>query len=146
MKLRSRLKPLVDVPTVASGDIAFNLIVFFLICASAGTTTGRRQDLPKAEAKKDTKQRSENVELALARGQVRVDGQPVKMEQLAATLKKKLTGRKRPEDRVVVVKSVGDVPYQWWIEATVAVEQAGGVVTLQIEETRSGTAAGGGKP
>lgn len=140
MKLRSRLTPLVDVPTVASGDIAFNLIVFFLICAAQGTTTGRPQDVPKAEPEKTKERQSENIELALARGQVRVNGEPVKMERLVPVLQSKLAGKKRPADRVVVVKSVGDVPYQWWIEATVAVERAGGVVTLQVEETRTGAA------
>jgi len=141
MRLRSRLAPLVDVPTVASGDIAFNLIIFFLISASQGTTTGRPQELPKAEAQKTKEQQTENIELALARGQVRVNGEPVKIDRLAAALKAKLAGKKRAGDRVVVVKSVGDVPYQWWIQATTAVEQAGGLVTLQIEETRTGAAA-----
>ena len=47
-----------------------------------------------------------------------------------------LTGKSRPEDRVVVVKSRPEVPYHHWITATSLIEEAGGIITIQREEER----------
>jgi len=37
----------------------------------------------------------------------------------------------------VVLKSRKDVPYERWINVTGLIEQAGGVVTLQLEEEQA---------
>ena len=42
-------KLLVEPPASATGDIAFNLIVFFLVCASVQPDSGRRQTVPRSE-------------------------------------------------------------------------------------------------
>ena len=55
MKLK-RGKLLVDPPTSASSDIAFILIIFFLVCASVQPETGLAQDLPQTEAKEEKRE------------------------------------------------------------------------------------------
>ena len=52
MKLK-RGKMLIDPPASASSDIAFILIIFFLVCAAIQPETGLAQILPKTEEKKD---------------------------------------------------------------------------------------------
>ena len=47
-----------------------------------------------------------------------------------------LAGKTRKEDLMVVLKSNKDTPYQHWIRVTGLIEQAGGIVALQLEETR----------
>ena len=49
MKERQRRKLLVEPPASATGDIAFNLIIFFLVCASVQPDSGREQVLPRSE-------------------------------------------------------------------------------------------------
>ena len=49
MKVRRSTKLLVEPSAVTTGDIAFNLIVFFLVCASAAPDSGRRQNIPRSE-------------------------------------------------------------------------------------------------
>ena len=39
----------------------------------------------------------------------------------------------RPEDRLVELKSAKDVPFHIWLKVTGAIEEAGGVVTIQVE-------------
>ena len=57
MKIRRRSSNLlVEPPSSATGDIAFNLIVFFLVCASVQPDSGRRQVLPRSE---ETEQKQE---------------------------------------------------------------------------------------
>ena len=138
MKFRRTSKLLVDVPAVASGDIAFNLIVFFLVCASTQPDTGRPQMLPKSEqTQQQQQQQDEHLIVELKRNAVLVNGDPVKTNEVKARVIAKLTGKTRLEDRVVIVKSAKDVPYHNWIEVTSQIEDAGGIITLQLEEDRT---------
>ena len=137
MKFRRSTKLLVDVPAVASGDIAFNLIVFFLVCASTQPDTGRPQMLPKSEQQQQQQQQDEHLIVELKRNAVLVNGDPVKTIEVKARVIAKLTGKTRMEDRVVIVKSAKDVPYHNWIEVTSQIEDAGGIITLQLEEERT---------
>ncbi len=138
MKFRRSTKLLVDVPAVASGDIAFNLIVFFLVCASTQPDTGRSQILPKSEqTQQQQEQQDEHLTVDIKRTAILINGDPVKMTEIKARVKAKLAGKSRPEDRVVIVKSADDVPYHAWIEVTSQIEDAGGIITLQLEEERT---------
>ncbi|MHC4167501.1 MAG: biopolymer transporter ExbD, partial [Planctomycetota bacterium] len=60
----------------------------------------------------------------------------VPSEELESRIRAGLRGRSRPDERVVVVKSKPDVPYKHWIDITTRIEDAGGIITLQIEEAR----------
>ena len=136
MKSRRSTKLLVDVPAVASGDIAFNLIVFFLVCASTQPDTGRPQLLPKSDQTQQ-QQQDEHLTVDLKRNAILINGDPVKSNEVKARVKAKLAGKSRPDDRVVIVKSADDVPYHAWIEVTTQIEDAGGIITLQLEEERT---------
>ena len=132
-------KLLVEPAAVATGDIAFNLIVFFLVCASTQPDTGRRQDLPRSEQTKQQEQKSKNIELGLTRTRtvVSLNGDPVKIGELPARLRRLLEGKRLPEDRVVVVKSKPDVPYDHWIATTTLIQDLGASITIQREEERT---------
>lgn len=138
---RALSKLLVEPAAVATGDIAFNLIVFFLVCASSQPDTGRRQDLPASEQTKQAEDRSKHIELALTRqtNVVTVNGEHVRMPDLPQRLKRLLAQTPRSEDKVVVVKSKPDVPYQHWITVTTLVQDAGAIITIQREEERTVT-------
>ena len=138
---RERLtkKLLVEPAAVATGDIAFNLIVFFLVCASTQPDSGKRQDLPRSEQTKQVETKNENIELALTRTRtvVTLNGDPIKTGELPARLRRLLQGKRRPEDRVVVVKSKPDVPYDHWIATTALIQDLGASITIQREEERT---------
>ena len=57
---RRTSKLLVEPAAVATGDIAFNLIVFFLVCASTQPDSGRKQDLPRSEQTKTEQKNAEH--------------------------------------------------------------------------------------
>ena len=71
MKLK-RTKLLVEPPASATSDIAFILIVFFLVCASVEPDKGRAQVLPRAEPEpqKDKQSQTIDVELTKSRGKI----------------------------------------------------------------------------
>ena len=136
MKLR-RNKLLVEPPAGASSDIAFILIVFFLVCASVQPEQGRPQEIPKSEEKTDKQEQSQNPEVELTRTAVILNGDPVANKAFGPRLASILERKERAEDKVVVLKSRKDVPYERWISITGLIEQAGGVVTLQLEEEQA---------
>jgi len=136
LKVRRNRKLLVDPPEAATGDIAFILIVFFLVCASVQPDQGREQNLPRSEEQEEKKNQTKNPTVLIKRGEVDVNDQRIKLAELPLKMSELLRGKERPEDRIVVVKSAKDTPYHFWIQITGQIEQAGGVITLQIEEER----------
>ncbi len=136
MRLRDRTtEQMVEPPAVLLTDIAFNLLIFFVVCASTEPSDGRKQDIPGANKQTSSQQaQTENIEVALTRETVSINGEQTKLPDFLPTMKKLLRNKKKVEERVVLVKSAKDTPYEHWIKITAWVEQAGGVTTLQMEE------------
>ena len=128
MKPQRSTRLLVEPPSSATGDIAFNLIVFFLVCASVQPDSGRRQTLPRSETTSEKKPQTEHVEVLLTRTAATINGDVVRPDQFVPRLKTLLAGKAEPEDKVVVVKSKPEVPYHHWIKYTTLIEEAGGEV------------------
>jgi biopolymer transport protein ExbD len=136
MKVRRSTKLLVEPSSVTTGDIAFNLIVFFLVCASAAPDSGRRQNIPRSETAPQQEKQTQHLEVQLTRTAITLNGDAVLARDFAPRLRRLLAGKPRPEDKVVVVKSRPEVPYHHWIAVTSMVEEAGGIITIQREEER----------
>ncbi len=137
MKIRRRSSNLlIEPPSSATGDIAFNLIVFFLVCASVQPDSGRHQMLPRSEETEQKQEKDKNIEVVVKRQVALVNGDVVPAADFSARMAALLAGKPRPEDKVVVVKSDDDVPYHFWMTVTSQIEDAGGIITLQIEEER----------
>ncbi|MEC9003930.1 MAG: biopolymer transporter ExbD [Planctomycetota bacterium] len=138
MKERRRRKLLAEPPASATGDIAFNLIVFFLVCASVQPDSGREQTLPRSEEEENQQQPAENIKVQLTRDAVYLNGSVMPPADFPGNfrqgLSRALSKATRQSDRVVVVKSKPETPYSYWITITELIEQAGGVVTIQREE------------
>jgi biopolymer transport protein ExbD len=136
---RRENKLLVEPAAVATGDIAFNLIVFFLVCASTQPGSGRKQELPRSEQTKTVEQKANNIEIALTRtvAVVSVNGEPVKMPDLPARLARLLSSKTKPEDKIVVLKAKSDVPYEHWIAVSALIQDQGASITIQREEEQT---------
>ena len=131
MKVRRNTKLLVEPAAVATGDIAFNLIVFFLVCASSQPDGGTKQSIPRSEQQEKTAQETKNIEVRLTRDEQSclVNGDAIPLASLAERVKQLLLGKTRPQDKVIVVRSDAATPYQVWIRATGMIEEAGGSIT-----------------
>ena len=135
MKLR-RPKYLVEAPSSAMNDIAFILIVFFLVCASVEPEDGRSQVIPRSEKNED-QQTSQSTEVGRTPAIVTIDGTPYQLGEFQPRIRQILSQKKTEAERVVVLKSQANVPYQHWIAMTEIIERAGGIVTLLIEEEQT---------
>lgn len=137
MKVASRRKLLVEPPSTAAPDIAFILIVFFLVCASVQPDSGKPQDIPRSEEAKEKENESQNIEISLTENTILVNSETVTMEQVEAKLKQLLAGKEAESDRVVMLKSAKDTSYQRWIDLNTRIERGGGIVTLQLEQQQT---------
>lgn len=136
MKLK-RGKMLIDPPASASSDIAFTLIIFFLVCAAVQPETGLAQVLPKTEEKKEQQEQSKNIEVSITPTSIVLDGSPLQLPEFTRRLNAALQKKTRETDRVVVVKSAPNTPYPIWIRVSQVIEQAGGILTLELESKRT---------
>lgn len=136
MKLR-RGQLLIDPPAASSSDIAFILIIFFLVCASVQPETGLAQTLPRTEAKEEKKEQSKNLEVSITPSSIVLNGSPLQLPAFSQRITTALTAKQRPEDKVVVVKSAPNTPYDQWIRVSQAIAKAGGVITLELESERT---------
>jgi biopolymer transport protein ExbD len=138
MKLRrSANKMLIEPPSVATGDIAFNLLVFFLVCASTQPDAGRKQEIPRSDPQQQQTEQSQNIEVSLTRTTAAINGQQKQATEFLPDLRLLLNAKTKPEDKIVVVKSTKDTPYDQWILYTGWIGEAGGIVTLQMEEEQT---------
>ncbi len=127
---------LTEPPVMGAPDIAFTLIVFFLICASAEPDAGRPQTIPRAE-EEQTRDQPQTIEVSLTPGQVLINGELFGADQVERRLAELLRGTTTDEQRVVTVKSSNDTPYERWIEVTAGIQRAGGIITLRMEAERT---------
>lgn len=135
MKLQ-RGKLLVDPPASASSDIAFILIIFFLVCAAVQPETGVAQVLPKTEEKKDKQDQSKNLEVTITPTSIVLNGSPLQLPEFTQRITVALSQKTRDADKIVTVKSSPDTPYPVWIKVSQAIKQAGGILTLELESER----------
>ena len=135
MKLR-RPKYLVDPPSSSMNDIAFILIVFFLVCASVEPEDGRSQTIPSSE-KNEEQNNAQSIEVGITPSTVTINGTPYQKEQFQEKISQLLIQKETESERIVVVKSQADVSYKDWIAMTEIVEKSGGIVTLLLEEEQT---------
>lgn len=136
MRLK-RGKLLVDPPACASSDIAFTLIIFFLVCAAVQPETGMSQALPKTEEKSEEREQSKNLEVSITPSSIVLNGSPLQLPEFTRRIAAELKTKTREQDRIVVVKSSPDTPYPAWIGVSRAIDSAGGILTLEIESERT---------
>ena len=136
MKLK-RGQVLIDPPASASSDIAFILIIFFLVCASVQPETGLAQNLPQTETKEQKKDQSKNLEVSITPTTIVLNGSPLQLPEFAERITAALATKTRDADRVVLVKSASDTPYDQWIRVSQAIDTAGGILTLELASERT---------
>lgn len=142
MARRSQTPP--EIPLASTADVAFLLLVFFLVAASAGDDRGRNLDLPGIEKNQEQKSEVENFEIKVLPNTIQFNNEELEPDvDLVAFLHEKLEGRTTPEDRVIMMFSDGQVTYQRWNDVFDAIEKAGGIPAPQIEEASGG--GGGGE-
>ena len=133
MKIKRRT-PKVDIPAVAMGDIAFNLLVFFVILAK-GQDDSHLQWTP---AKADNVQSAgySKVSVVIDKDEkVYLNGQPISESNLASQIESNL-GNAPAGDRKVLLKAHKDCTAIRFEPVIEAISQAGGELVHILDDIR----------
>ncbi len=85
MKVKGK-RTTVEIPTASQSDIAFLLIVFFLITASFAVKTGIPLAYPRGDSAPKEVYKQEVLTLHIGKGQLLLGGKPVARDALADAL------------------------------------------------------------
>lgn len=109
MKLRARLRSPGEIPTSSMADIAFLLIIFFMLTAVFVTTRGLQFRFPKDDPTQVDVQPEEAIHIKImGEGQYMVDKTPMSLEEMGGYIQMKM--EQNPQ-KPVIIQTQPDVPY-----------------------------------
>ena len=122
-----------EIPTNSFSDIAFLLIIYFLVATTLVKVKTITADLPTGE--KDTQAQSSKTPTVNLRGaEVMFNDQKVDIDELNTKLAALELPTKDPSKRVVLLESTKGTPYQNYFQALATISAQGGVVALVEED------------
>ncbi len=131
MKFTRKSRPEAEVPTGSFADIAFLLIVFFILTTTLVQPAG--SDLKIPSGKSDPKQ-AERKQLTITLQDSRIffgeKGTEVTLDDLRERLAAEKLMDKSEDDRIVILEAAPNVKWQEYFEVLNAIKTAGGVVAL----------------
>ncbi len=103
-----------EVPTSSMADIAFLLIIFFMLTAVFTSTQGLQFEFPKDDPTDMDVQPEEAIHIkVVGEGQFLVDRTPASLEQLAGYVQSKM---EQNPDKPVIIQTEPAVPYYVMID------------------------------
>jgi len=132
--VRQREQRETTVPMDSISDIAFLLIIFFILATSIQRFAGFQAEIPSAERSQETEKTEKMPSVIVRGGGVMLNDKPVDMEQLRAGLLALKLPSKPEGQRVVVVETSGRISYQTYFEVMSAISAAGGIMGILSEE------------
>lgn len=114
MKFRSRLQRAPEIPTSSMADIAFLLIIFFMLTAVFTSNRGLQFAFPKEDPTRLDVQPEEAVHIKITgERQYLVDKTPMSLGSLAGYVEAKMG---QNPNKPVIIQTQGHVPYRVMIE------------------------------
>jgi biopolymer transport protein ExbD len=135
LKRKNKEAPEIDVG--AFSDIAFLLIIFFILTTTFEQTMGRQVKIPSGgegeSSESDDKQISINLDgKRISYGE---DARMVTIDQLREELlKQNFPGKKDDQQKMVVVEATATVSYNLFFKVVNAITDAGGILAIMEEK------------
>jgi biopolymer transport protein ExbD len=121
------------IPTDSFSDIAFLLIIYFLVATTLVKVKTITADLPAGE--KSTQAQSEKTPIINLRGtEVFFNDKPVAMKELQERLAALDLANQESEKRVIMLESAKGTPYENYFQALAAISANGGIVAIVENE------------
>ena len=139
MKVRRKHYPEAEVIIYSIIDIAFLLLIFFILTTTLARTAGTKLSIPSGvsdPARKDEKQLSVN----LRPGEIFYGekAERLSLVELRDRLRRENLLARDPNRRIVIVESTTTVPYEEYFQVVTAIAKAGGVIALVDYEDEGG--------
>lgn len=126
-------------------DIAFLLLVFFILTTTFSKTAGNKVSIPSGSTDSSKKQEKQ-ITVSLKPGEIRYGekSEIVSLEVLRQMLVKENFLAKDSSQRIVILDSDKAVSYDEYFQVVMAIAKANGVVALVDQDTQQ-TGGGGGE-
>ena len=121
-----------EIPTNSFSDIAFLLIIYFLVATTLVKVKTITAEMPTGE-KNSESQSDKTPTINLREGNIHLNDKKVDIDELNIKLAELDLMAKDPSKRVILLESVGGTPYQDYFQALATISAHGGVVA-RVEE------------
>ena len=136
MKLQRKKRRESEVDVSSFSDVAFLLIIFFILTTTFKVIGGQELNIPSGEDGDSTEQKQLTISLT---GKKILYGEDSKssltLRQLRVQLADEELSTKKEEQRMVVLESDENVVYQRYYNVMLAIRDADGIVALIERET-----------
>lgn len=134
-RLRAKKDPNTEIDVGAFADIAFLLIIFFILTTSLVKTTGKEVSIPTAQTPPDKQVEEKTPSINLLENQIMFGEDEESMEEISLEdLKAQLLTRNMHQaedsDRMVVLEVGTEVIYDRYFEVVTLISEAGGIVAM----------------
>ena len=134
-RLRKREKGEAEIDVGAFADIAFLLIIFFILTTSIIRSTGQEVSIPQAETPEDRQvdDRTPSVNVLSDRllfGPDEESMERVTLEELRRALFRKEMHDAEDQERMIILEVAEDVTYERYFQVVTLISEAGGIVAL----------------
>ena len=121
-----------DIPVASFSDVAFLLIIFFILTTTFQKPTGFLADIPSGE-KGEVKQ-EKTTTVALHEDKITLNDKAVSMSDLRRYLQELRLDQKTGDGKMVLLTASDKVKYQSYFETMAMITSAGGAVAIMREE------------
>jgi biopolymer transport protein ExbD len=122
------------IPTDSLSDIAFLLIIFFILTTSIRKLTGFTTDLPAGQ-RAQAQQLEKTPTVVLRDGALLLDDKAISMEDLRQKLQALHLETRPADQKVILLEASGKADYQQYYDVMASISAANGVVGIIMEET-----------
>ena len=122
-----------EIPTGSFSDIAFLLIIYFLVATTLVKVKAITADLPTGE--KTQQEQPDKTPIVNLRGtEIFLNDRSVSIEELNDRLAALGLAEKEPSQRIVMLESASGTPYENYYKALAAISEHNGVVAIVEED------------
>ncbi len=132
MKVKRRPPPAPHIPFISLADIAWQIIIFFLVAATFAQNDSLNLDSPSSTNDPSPSQ-SKTITVQASAQVVTVNGEIVDFNALQDRIKALLSTTKKDSERLVVLTAADDVPFQRDADILYAIQKAGGIIVMSEE-------------
>ncbi|MGD0092596.1 MAG: biopolymer transporter ExbD [Planctomycetota bacterium] len=124
-----KVRGLIEVDLNSLVDIAFLLILFFMLATTFLKPAGDKIQIPSGGS---SSSQSKTLTIALSTTGIRYGDSKavISIDELQARLLSEKLPQKEPAGRLVILESARDVPYKDYFRVVMSITQAGGVLAL----------------
>lgn len=124
-----------EIPTGSFSDIAFLLIIYFLVATTLVKVKTITADMPSGQ-KSPQAQTDKTPTVKLNGPQIFFNDNPVDIPELEARLAALELGAAEASKKVIMLESTSNTPYENYFHALAAISANGGVVALVEDEEK----------